>query len=493
MPKKKSRGNGTGTYFYDKSKGLWYARVRVGYKDGKPKYSKRSFKTKTEAINGLSRLSTDLEIGQVAEPTRVTVGQMLQDWLEWKAPRDLRPTTEASYGREIRLRLTPLLGPSRVQALTKTDIERAYEAMREPRDDHRNNGKKLVVSVETVRVAARVLKLALKEWGVGRGIITKNPAEHAKLPKVRARRGEAGGGRHKYEPYSDAELRKFLEATFEHRLFIAFFLAGALGLREGEVAGLRWNHLKIDPPQLSAEGAGEARIQVQRTREGGEIIEGPPKSERGTRPLHLSPKAVATLRAHRAQQQEWAQEYGWRWAGDGYVVVKPEDGSPLRPDSIWRRFRALTNRLGLRPVAFHDLRHGYVSIMAADGVPLEVISKLVGHHSPAFTAEAYRSIFRSEALVASTVMDKVSPEVGVRVLPKTPSSPAPNAEPEPTPVLVRHKLTPHQARRVKARIEAGERPEDVALDYGISGRMARYIAKGERYDWASETGNRRVL
>lgn len=482
MPKKLKRANRTGSVYFDKSKKRWIAQITLGFnQEGKQDFFKRSYKTKTEADNALARLRTQHEIGEVVPPSNLTVRELLEDWLTWKAMRDLRETTKASYSSVIRLYLVPALGSKRVQALTTSDIERAYETMREPRADHRGNGKTYVPSREQIVLVHRVLKQALKEWGVGRGIIKKNPADKVKIPKYKAKRGEVGGGRAKYEPYSESELRRFLEATFEHHLFIAFFLAGAMGLREAEIAGLRWKDVAIDAEQLNPEGEGQLWVRVQRTRVGGKIIEGSPKSERSNRPLPLSAKAVATLRVHREQQQDWAREYGWPWSNDGFVIAKPEDGTPLRPDSIWKRFRSLTNRLGLRPVAFHDLRHGFVSIMAAKRVPLEVISKLVGHHSATFTAEAYRHIFAAEGLTAAKAMDSVSPDVGIRTLTLNSASEITKDEPEPTPGLMRRKLTTYQAQRIKTRIKAGERPEDVAADYGISSRMARYIANGERY------------
>ena len=64
----------------------------------------------------------------------------------------------------------------RVQTLSKTHIEEAYERMLEPKADHRNKDKQIVISIETLRISARVLKLTLKEWGVGKGVIVKNPA-----------------------------------------------------------------------------------------------------------------------------------------------------------------------------------------------------------------------------------------------------------------------------------------------------------------------------
>jgi hypothetical protein len=56
MPKKNKRANSTGSVYVDKSKGLFYAALPIGFKTGEPEMIKRSSKTKTGAYKLLAEL-----------------------------------------------------------------------------------------------------------------------------------------------------------------------------------------------------------------------------------------------------------------------------------------------------------------------------------------------------------------------------------------------------------------------------------------------------
>jgi integrase len=52
-------------------------------------------------------------------------------------------------------------------------------------------------------------------------------------------------------------------------------------------------------------------------------------------------------------------------------------------------FRGVLKRAELPQIRFHDLRHTAATLMLADGVPLVTVSKILGHSSPAVTANIY--------------------------------------------------------------------------------------------------------
>jgi len=56
---------------------------------------------------------------------------------------------------------------------------------------------------------------------------------------------------------------------------------------------------------------------------------------------------------------------------------------------VTHRFQKLLRAAGIEPLRVHDLRHLYVSSLFAAGVPLEVISPLVGHANPQVTRQIY--------------------------------------------------------------------------------------------------------
>jgi integrase len=83
---------------------------------------------------------------------------------------------------------------------------------------------------------------------------------------------------------------------------------------------------------------------------------------------------VAALERRRTRQDaERAQ------SGDAYqdadLIFCRENGAPLRPEHVLRRFRALTAAAGLPRVRVHDLRHLAASMMIAAGVPPAIASR----------------------------------------------------------------------------------------------------------------------
>jgi hypothetical protein len=64
-----------------------------------------------------------------------------------------------------------------------------------------------------------------------------------------------------------------------------------------------------------------------------------------------------------------------------------ENGEPIRPERVLRRFRVITEAAGLPRVRVHDLRHLAASMMIAAGVPLPIVSKTLRHSTVSITAD----------------------------------------------------------------------------------------------------------
>ena len=77
-----------------------------------------------------------------------------------------------------------------------------------------------------------------------------------------------------------------------------------------------------------------------------------------------------------------------------------------------RDFRSVLRAAGLKPKEWtpRELRHGFVSLLSADGMPPEQISRLVGHSSTTVTETAYRKQIRPVLLEGAEVMDRLFPE-----------------------------------------------------------------------------------
>jgi integrase len=64
--------------------------------------------------------------------------------------------------------------------------------------------------------------------------------------------------------------------------------------------------------------------------------------------------------------------------------------SPVSSGTALRAFKAAAKRAGLpSSVGLHTLRHSAASVMMASGVPLKIVSDILGHASVAITGDIY--------------------------------------------------------------------------------------------------------
>jgi len=132
---------------------------------------------------------------------------------------------------------------------------------------------------------------------------------------------------------------------------------------------------------------GYLHVRQAATFTGREVTFDRPKSHTSSRTVPLFPALVDVLREARREQTERRLRVGPGWR-DLDLVVDSGDGSPMHPECLSHRFETLTKRLGLE-VRLHDLRHAAVTTMLAQGVPLSIVSTMVGHSSASFTLRQY--------------------------------------------------------------------------------------------------------
>ncbi|MFE2245293.1 tyrosine-type recombinase/integrase [Streptomyces lavendulae] len=352
--------------------------------DGRRRQIRKTFDTKKEARDELARIRHQSATGTYIVPTKLTVDELLDLWLK-SATRGVEEATASNYDNAIRpARL--FLGDNRVQLLTEENIEEFVDWML-TRGRQRGGKPGTGLSVRSVRLTLGRLRSALT-LAVRRGWVSRNVVEHVRVSRDALRKAAQHDAQRR--PWDEAEVKAFIEAIKEDRLFGVMLLT-LIAERPAEVCGTRWE----EDVDLSGEGTiavGNTRtIVYDRSLPKGsrnKVVEKDPKTRNGKRLLPLPEplqKALLALRARQAQEQLAA---GPAYEGSGYVVVD-ELGRPFKTDKLRREAHRLMAHAGVRKVRLYDARHACLSWMANNGVPDTVVSAWAGHSDLSFTKRVY--------------------------------------------------------------------------------------------------------
>jgi integrase len=188
------------------------------------------------------------------------------------------------------------------------------------------------------------------------------------------------GGKGKSRPVpSPQQVRELFGALTDEPDFAVFLrLSTTAGLRPSEICALRC--LDLDAATVSINGSVVTAKSLSR-----KYARKDPKSVHGERLLALDAATVEALRAHRARCEQLAQQLGGRLDPQAYVFARTPDGhTPLRPDTVSKRFTALVRRLG-HGYTLYGLRHFMATQL---GVVAEAgtVRERMGHGSLAVTS-----------------------------------------------------------------------------------------------------------
>ncbi|MEM7093674.1 MAG: site-specific integrase [Actinomycetota bacterium] len=329
---------------------------------------KRGFRTRADAERAVADEIQKLSTNSYVQRSTMTVERFLVDqWLP-AAKQTLRPSTYSSYERNIRLHVLPVIGGVRVQDLLAPMLNDLYRQLADKSPTTEN-----ALSPKSIRHVHTTLRKALAD-GMRWGVIERNAAELADPPPLKRR---------EMNTWTVDECQRFLAHIAGHDTEPLFVLALTTGMRRGEICGLRWRDIDFDA----------ARLSVRQTLNSVEygLVFGEPKSARSRRSVPLPELALDHVRRRREVQDGWRKVIGRGWPAHDLVFTY-EDGRPLHPDALSDAFKRLVKSSGLRRIRLHDCRHTYATIALENGVPIKVISEVLGHSSPAFTMDVYSHV-----------------------------------------------------------------------------------------------------
>jgi integrase len=316
-------------------------------------------------------------MGSPPNHPRQTVGAFLEGWLADVVRVTVRPRTYVSYRYVVRVHLAPGLGHHRLTDLSPGDVQTFLNAKAA-------SG----LSARTVAYLRGVLRCALGH-AERTDLVTRNVARLARPPRIPRRR---------VDPLSVDEVRLLIEAIAGDRLEALYLVALGVGLRQGEILGLRWPDVDLERSTLTVRHA-LARID-------GRLVLDEPKSVTSRRVVPLPGFVAVALASHRVRQ---AAELlpGRPTPPDPFadLVFTTTHGTPLDGISVTRRFQRILAGAGLPHQRFHDLRHACASLLLAQGVSARVVMETLGHSEISLTLNTYSHVMPAVGREAARRMD----------------------------------------------------------------------------------------
>ena len=393
MPRKKSMGraaNGNGTirkktitkngteYTY------WEARCTVRYDPGTGKQRQKSItgKTQKEVAQKLKQMSLDVDNGTYQEPSKMTVGEWLDIWLETYLG-GVRPYTVLNYTQHVNNHIKPALGKIRLDKLNTHTVQQFYN------DLGTAHGDKPGLSPKTIKCVHGIFHKALQQ-AIAIGYLHTNPTAACELPKVELK---------DIKPLDDDAIRAFMGAIQGHRFEVLYLVTLFTGLRRGEVCGLTWDCVDLD------RGTILINKQLQQVPgHSGEFRLTPTKNGKG-RMITPAGFVVEALKRHKVRQTEARLKAGPLWQEEG-LVFTDEVGHRLSPNTVYHNYKRLVASIGLPEARLHDLRHTYAVDSLRAGDDIKTVQSNLGHHTAAFTLDVYGHVTEQMKRASANRMEK---------------------------------------------------------------------------------------
>lgn len=340
------------------------------YHEGQPVRGTIRAKTEKAAWSQFRHVISETETGEFIDPSKVTVAEHLEKWLETIEP-DLGSTTVERYAQACHRHVIPALGDKRIQKLQPVEIR---DFINRCRKSGRLDGEGGLSARSALHIH-RIFKLALKQ-AVGWQMIKSNPMDGIAAPSP---------DKAEIEVLDKAETAKLLMAAEGKPIYTTVLLAVTTGMRRGELLALKWSDIDFEKGHLDVSHA------LVDTKENGLEFKAP-KSKAGKRRISLPNITLEELKRHRTAQAEYFFKLGHRPGNDDLVFLTlRNDGTPgpRTPRALTKAFAAFIKNVDVPQITLHGLRHSHITHLLMDKEPINVVSKRAGHSTVSITLDVY--------------------------------------------------------------------------------------------------------
>ena len=189
-----------------------------------------------------------------------------------------------------------------------------------------------------------------------------------------------------YEKWASSGSKK---PTTEALMYLAYMMAYELGIREGEVLGLKWSKINFDERTIIIDN------QRHRIPKFG-IVDTEPKTKSSIRLLVVSDGLIKILTRHKSL-----------FNVNDYVFSKDFNGKVWSNNSLMAVFKKILKEAGItRRFTFHMIRHTNATrLIEKSGNDYKTVSERLGHSSVSMTFNIYAHAIKKQHQLAATLMD----------------------------------------------------------------------------------------
>lgn len=362
---------------YKRSKNSWTVVVELPRDPVTKKRRQKSVTvkgTKKDAERELARLINEIETGFYVEPSKITVGEYLEKWLE-AIRENVKPTTLHTYTGQIK-KWKESLGSILLHKLSAMDIQLAIGKF----DVESSTKRSLFATLETA------LNKAVK-WG----LLPRNPIKMVDAPRIQQK---------ELRVWTEKETIRFLNVIKGSKHYCFFRLALVTGARLGELLGLQWRDIDFE----------KKTIHITRTvaRISGKILEQPPKTAKARRSVPVDDKTIEILKKHRKKQIEKCLQNGESWNDEYPVFYSFRTRKPLDPSGFEDSIHRYIRKAGVPDISFHGLRHTHATLLLRQGVHPKIVAERLGHANVNITLNRYSHVLPDLQSEAVKAIEKVT-------------------------------------------------------------------------------------
>ena len=234
-------------------------------------------------------------------------------------------------------------------------------------------------------------------------LIEQNPMMHIKIGKDDAVKKIS---KDKVLNYTDAQvLEKYLNdvndknGNPDYVKRIALLLPIYMGLRAGEVNGLKWSDINFDTNEISV------KTTRQYIAEFGTFEKGT-KTQDSMRVISMPNKLRELLIEYKSWWNLQDAEIWGDMRTTDYLLLNYK-GQPYSVGTPSRWLKRALKACNLKDVNYHSLRHLNISLQIMNGVPITTVAHRAGHKDSNVTLKVYRHFMKEDDINAAHAIDDI--------------------------------------------------------------------------------------